>query len=669
MTRPEFHSFICSLHPSDRQVLEREARRLTRLDNPRADALHLRISDGIDFDCRADLEDQAGPLARAAWSYCGKPVLLRHVERAMQLRSYREHRTVYEAHDLHSPVPVSANMIDLDALANTITEKLNLKDGCVIECTELADTEHSSREVMLAITTGGALANQTTFDAKKGVDFIEYRPAHELIIVYKPDIGRIEVCGRDWADRKAAVVVFASNVLGEELSERPLRQRNYDLRPFAQNLTPEIPETLADRITELCVTEARFALGDYDRKITVTAQPGEEIDKIVKRVLAGLGSSFGRPFICDVELFLRCSVPDRGEQKMRFKISNHNRSDLQSNLAPEDRELGFELLMALGVVSIAEAPSKSDIAELLDTLLDLLGHEQDRIGSQELREINADVSRLTRLSFLKQRTIASTVLIEDDEIGPYDAHVRPDPGRGTAILGLDPDDVQLQQDLESLLSWTVNRGFVREELVKTLRPLELSSRPEPLEHGLTALGDGVIAGETHPVYLWESFGNIDKLEKVIRSLRSQSHQSLVLAPGTPRVGFIGRHIVLNLRELLNSEHKEMDAERLEQLWLEAKNNGVADSGVELTGTDDLGVLKVPGQDPWTIVGAARVTAVRKLLTAQRRGEIGVRTGELFKHTGSNSPQAAFGKDWDEIIKDRYIYQPKPRFWALKVAST
>ncbi|MBS8228336.1 hypothetical protein [Vannielia litorea] len=664
-----FRTSLAALHGDDLKALEIEALRITRLNNPQADNLHLRIADGVDFNCRSDLEDEPGPLARAARSYASNQVLFRHVERAMQLRSYRDHRTVYEAHDLQGPVPLAAEDINQKALELSIKETLDLRDGCTIESTELPDTEHSTREIMLAVTTAGALANQRTFDAEKGVGAIQYRPAQELIIVYKPDIGRIEVCGRDWSDRKSAVMVFASKVLGEELSERPLRQRNYDLRPFARNLDPEIPATLSDRIIELRVTEARFALGSYDRKVTIRNEPGQPIDQIATRVLRGLGTSFGKPFLCDVELYLRRSKPDGGESKMRFNITNQNRSGLQSNTDPQDRAIGFELLSAMGVVSTVEQPTRRDVSDLFDSLLDLLGHGQDRISEPELRSLNANVSRLTNLGFLQQRTIASAVLVEDEDVGTYEAVVRTDLDRGTASLGHGPDDMQRVQDVNELLSWTINRGHVRETVLQHLSSLGTAKRGVDLDHGLVALGNAQVAGDQRPVYLWESCENLETLEKVVRSLQRETQKSLVLATGTALVGFLGRHVVVNLRSALAAGDRELLIERLDQLWLEAQAHAGTDDSVSLEGDAEIGVLRVPGEDAWTIVGAARVTAVRKLVAAHRRGEIGVKTGALLEHTGSKSPQACFGKDWDDLVKNRYIYQPKNTFWALKINST
>jgi hypothetical protein len=223
------------LHPDDLARLEREAQRITRLAHPQADALHLRLAEAPGFDCRVELEKHPGALARAAWSYAERAALLLHVERAMQVRSYREHRKVYEAYDLFAPAELDLDALDTEALEGALADRLDLRDGCTVDAVELPAKDHLPREVMFAVITGGALASQRTFEKDRRVQLIQYRPATELIVVYRPDLGRIEVCGRQWRDRRGVALYLAGQVLGQDLSARPLTQRDYDLAPFGQS--------------------------------------------------------------------------------------------------------------------------------------------------------------------------------------------------------------------------------------------------------------------------------------------------------------------------------------------------------------------------------------------------------------------------------------------------
>ncbi|MEL6599947.1 MAG: hypothetical protein AAFR40_10505, partial [Pseudomonadota bacterium] len=244
--RVPLRDFFAELPPEQLTIVERAALRITRLASSRADVMHLRIAGGRDFRMRSDLEGLPGALSRSAWSFANAPLLFRSVERALQMRSFREHRQVYEAHDTQSPVALDVGALDIAQLSEAISARLGLQTGCTIETIELPATDETMLEVMVSIAFGGALETKSTFEPDRRIDQITYRPADELILSYRPGIGRIEVCGRNYVARSKAVQLFASEVLKEELSERPLTQRNYDLGPFQKSLDIEIPATFAD---------------------------------------------------------------------------------------------------------------------------------------------------------------------------------------------------------------------------------------------------------------------------------------------------------------------------------------------------------------------------------------------------------------------------------------
>jgi hypothetical protein len=286
--------------------------------------------------------------------------------------------------------------------------------------------------------------------------------------------------------------------------------------------------------------------------------------------------------------------------------------------------------------------------------------------------MHADTSRLTGLGFLTHRTIAATVLIDDDDIGPVEATVAVDAGTNTATLGLDEDDVLRQESFDGLLSWTINRGYVREKVLERFAGMKLARKPTDLGHGLFALGTSEIGGVERPVYLWEGHGDIANLEKVDRILREQRDaiSGLVLTPASRPISFLGKHLLLEIATILQGEDAMFSRDRLDDLWREGHAPAAAGDGADLDIYGESAVLRIPGQDPLTIVGADRVELVRKLLDAWRQGRTdGGQTGELVRHTGSSGPEAVMGPEWKPCIKDRYIYSPRRKFWALKIPPT
>jgi len=69
-------SLLAELPKDDRSVLEREALRIVRLDTARADALHIRISGGHDFDCRPRTRGRGGPTCARSLVLCSSSVLV-----------------------------------------------------------------------------------------------------------------------------------------------------------------------------------------------------------------------------------------------------------------------------------------------------------------------------------------------------------------------------------------------------------------------------------------------------------------------------------------------------------------------------------------------------------------------------------------------------------------
>lgn len=260
------------------------------------------------------------------------------------------------------------------------------------------------------------------------------------------------------------------------------------------------------------------------------------------------------------------------------------------------------------------------------------------------------------------------MLIDEDDVGPIEADVTADPGRGIASFGIENTDIRLRQEgIEEVLSWTINRGYVRETIVEKLSPLGISARAQPMGDGISSLGQTEIGEERFDVHLWETCSGLDGLEKAIRRLRQEqrSGPGLVLTPGPSPVPYLGSRVVLDLNDVLDPEARTVDPELFRRRLRKARAVTDTVEGIMFRKDGETAVLVIPGKEPWTIVGATRVELVQKLVDAHRQGRFGVRTGELVAHTGSSGLQAVFGADWKPMIRDRYIHSPKRAFWALK----
>lgn len=661
---------ISSLPPDDLKAVEQQALRVTKIAEERADLLHLRLAEGVSFDCYDELADMPGPLARATWSFAEKPRLFLATERAIYVRKHRENRRHHQGFELVAPRRLEADSIQDLLLAEELSLRLQFRDGCNVEAIEIPAGENINREIMITVTTAGARASHRTFEADQTTDYIHFRPASDLILVYRPEAGRIEVCGRQWNDRRLAAETFASTVLGEDLSARPLISRNYDLSIFRGNLNLDVPVALRDRILGAEVTEVRVALGNYDQKITLTVNPGHDIEKLRKSVFGRLGTARGRGFVCNVELYLTVPGESRQTKPLRFRIDNHNSSTLQGETDPELRALGFRFLEEIGVVNPTRVPSDQEDRDLLPVLLKLLDHPDAAVSGPELEQMDMDSTVLTDFEYLHRREVVDTLLIDENDLGEIQADVSVDLSKSIGLASIAEGAVDRLYALEEVSSWTINRDYILETVLRCFGTLELSGPDQFLDAKLVDLGQTNVADRKVRVHLAFSLSDeadIDRIDRILR-LRVESAEGLVLVPGKEPLRYLGSNAVVSIMDVLDLESGQVDLQRLASFFLAAERGMRAGAKVRFDKkSDGLAQLILPRKPAWTIKGKKKVLIVERLYRAHISGERIVATDELQRYADVRQIGPTFGAEWATRIKDTYIYSPERKTWALAVS--
>ncbi len=661
---------ISRLPPDDLKAIEQQALRVSKVAEERADALHLRLAEGVSFDCYDTLADLPGPLARATWSFANKPALFLATERAIYVRKHRENKLHHQGFELVAPRRLKAEDIEKGPLSEELSLRLQLRDGCRIEAIEIPAGENINREIMVTVTTAGARASHRTFEPGQATDYIHFRPASDLILVYRPDTGRIEVCGRQWSDRRLAAETFARTVLGEDLSARPLIPRNYDLSVFRGGLRLDVPVALRDRILKAEVTEVRVALGNYDQKITLTVSPGYDIEALRKSVFARLGTA-RRGFICNVELYLTVPGGPARNGSLRFRIDNHNSSTLQGETDPELRALGFRFLEEIGVVKPTRVPTEQEERDLLPALLKLLDHPDDTVSGPELDQMGIDPNILADLEYLQQREVIDTLVIDEDDLGEIHADVSFDLGEGISVASIAEGAVDRLHGLDEVSRWTINRDYIAETVTGCFETLDLSGPDQVLDGGLLDLGLTKIADRNvriHLAYSLSDEADIARVDGFLR-LRAESAEGLVFVPGEKPLGYLGSNGVVTIMEVLDPGSGKADPQRLASIFLAAERGMRAGARVRFDKKSaSLAQLVIPGKPVWTIKGKKQVLLVERLYQAHVSGQVVVATDELQRYADVRQVGPAFGSEWKTRINNTYIYSPGRKTWALAVPS-
>lgn len=666
--RASLQAALATLPPDALRAIEVQAARVTRLATERADALHLRLSEGPGFDCHDQMMDEPGALARATTSYRDRQSLFVATERAMELRSFREHQTRNEGYDLEIPVGLDLDGVDEVRLADAVKQQLGLRDGCSVETVEMPGGDHSHREIMIAISGAGPLASQRTFESDRSTAYIHYRPLSELILAYRPDIGRIEVCGRRWIDRSEVAKVFAEIVLGVNTRLRPLVQRNYDLGLFRGNLNIEIPAGLRDRVLSLHVTELRVALGSYDRKITLSATPGQDIEAMRQQVFGRRGGQL-RGFVCDVELLLEVTLGHGRKRKLRFRLDNHNSSTLPSNTDPELRAIGFELLEGLGVIARAARPETADVPRLIPALLILLDRSGDQVSGPELRQIGLPPAVLEASGFLRRRQIVDTLLIDDDDLGPVTTEVEPDPQGGSARLHPGDEVADRVVSISEVSTWQIDRERIMDAILLAGASLGLGGGVRELEANLWDFGEAAIDGvERRLLFTWGLTDDavIARIDRAIW-LRPGADTDIVLAASAPVLGHIGGRPLVSLPGLLDPETGLVSIDLLRSQL--AAGHPAADQKVRFHRLSPmLAELVIEGRPPWTIIGEKRADVVADIAQAFLAGRGPVKVEVLRARTEFVSMSGLFDDGWDRA-KSTWLQSPSKGFWTIRTSPT
>ena len=601
------------------------------------------------------------------WAYQSNRSLFIATERAMQVRSFRDNGRIFQAYEVQSPAGLSMDALDENAFAEDVAARLQLTHGCRADAVELPEDAPSPRQIMIAVTAAGPRESSKTFEDDGTIGTVQYRPATELILVYFPNSGRIELCGRRWSDRKIVAEAFARDILHEDLSKRPLLSRTYDLAPLRGPLKFDVPERLADRIISVSVTELRVALGSYDRKVTLTVTPDEDIDGLRKDVFGALRSRYPRGFVCDVEFYLKVTLPDVPEKPLRFRVNNHNSCTLQSNPDADLRAVGFEFLQAIGVVRTTQDADDAEVEDLLPTLLRLLDHPGDEVAGPEALQFGAPFERLTSARFLHKRQIVETMLIEDEEIGELRVDVSADPGRGSADLNLVSGVLERSMDLEEASRWTINRDYILDTVTRRLSALVNETRPLQLCQDLHLLGNAELEGRPVPLFFATRLFEDRIFARVDDAIRSETEFTggMVLVPGPAMARYLGAHVVVELGPATTD--RPVTLNDLHLAWKSRRRRAEAATDVSF---ERLGATRaeliIPGKAPLTIAGDKQIRIVERLYRAHVAGEKLVASRDLKEVADVTQIGPAFGDDWQKRIRDVYIFQPDKRSYALKV---
>ena len=282
-----------------------------------------------------------------------------------------------------------------------------------------------------------------------------------------------------------------------------------------------------------------------------------------------------------------------------------------------------------------------------------------------------DAKQLETSGYIVRRSPEGIVLFEDDELGLHEATIAPSSGQGQATLQPAEDVDGARVSSEDISRFSPQLDFIRQTIEGSLSALVRHGKTQVLNDHLAHLGDIEIGGQRVPAYLARGLADDKVLEKVDREIRGQnsSTRGVIFVPVCARLPFLGAHIVLSIAELLPEVGGGIiDGSVIETRYIAGLSGAVAGATVELIKSGDGGAtLYIPGKHPWPVVGEKRVEIIEKLLRCHLADQP-IKTGDLFKNTGSGHFGQAFRDDWPSM-KNTIVCSPRHGFWQICTHKT
>lgn len=615
---------------------------------------------------------QPDHLCRSIWAFLNERRTFEDAESFHFARQFRDYGKMYDAFEveLGKAAVLDAASIDELALAAKITKVLRLKPSCTVKALDLPPTDAHPASIMLIVRHGGPLSSVYDHrdDGRRGT--IYFRPPNEATLIYTPALSQIEVCADSPMVRQEVAGSFAEVSLGQNVSEKPLTWKHYNLSRFSESLRLDVPSIPGYAIKFARVIEAEIRLGNWKRKLLLKVAPEDDIEEIATTYLKP-NNIFYR-----ADSFSRISIAvaynregDDKEKTLNITISGTRSCNLQSNKDPEERNLGFALLKKWGLLNAFQQIDTDDIRAMFPHLVKLHDGRDDKLNGAQLRELGLDPERLIRGGLLERCGRQDIVMLEDDGFD-WEADVKPstvkDMVRTVGPFG-ETGALVLAADMEM---YAINRPYLHETVLKAIKPLLVKNAMHVIDTDLTLAGTMLIDGVEVPVYLARRLDDmivIGDLDVALRA-RHGAGAGIVLSASSARTRCLGPNVVVPLLSNLAPADAECVISRDGIELAHRSNRSLALGGAtpRVTRSDaQLATLHVPGKDPVPLTGNDQIIIFERLVNAHNSGGQDMHVKDVMEGFTARSPQQAFrSQTWGSIYGSYIGKGAKRGYWRL-----
>lgn len=549
--------------------------------------------------------------------------------------------------DLEHPKPVDANAIPKEKLLTAVRLRLKLSVDCGISVVDLPATEAYRPSVLLIIRIPTEITGIPEHLDNGGKRLRFLRLQKEVILIYTPVEQRIEICADTAPERALVSECFATEVLGHDVSTKPLTWVNYDLSRFFRTLTldpPAVPGFLVDK-TALIEIEVRLAR--WTQRLRLSVPFGEEIEKTARSYLAPArvlqrASGISRAVIAARYRRQESDLP----ALLEITISDRHRCSLLSDPDPELRRLGRTLLTEWKIQHPFRDLSPGELGDFLPLLLELHDRGKDTVPATFFSERKSDPDRLVEAKLIVRKDV------DDSEINDFD-----------------DEDVPPAKDR---MLYAISMEWLEQRIIEALQNVLSTHGKQKITSRLFFIGSISIDGKNVPCYLARGLGEqkwfVDA--EVHLRMRSGAGPGIVFCGKDPGWKCVAANVILTLPRASDGSagFASLDRSFVETFF--RSNLGLALGGTALALVEDAdgksGKLHVPGKPDLPLFSEQQVHCFRLLVDAKKKGLPGVKTRDLIAGSKSTGIQQMLGKKRWPVFQD-YIEDLGQSWWGLKTS--
>jgi hypothetical protein len=544
--------------------------------------------------------------------------------------------------------------------------------GCSIEPFVLsADADHPAAE-MYIIYHPNPLTSEKEVREDGERRTLYFRPPGEATLVFTPATGTIEVRADSKVLRRDVAENFAKIVLDQDLSNRPLGFREYDLSRFFDSFSLDCPELDDVHVRQVCVLKAEISVWHLGNRLSLSTTINDDIDALIDR-LPGIRVIFRRAVaIRFVEIAVRyiCSS-ETTERTLNFSISDQNSCSLLSLPDERERILGHRLLRSWKILRELRQPNQTELKCVIPVLLELWDSGFDVVPGSWLRQRGIEEALLTAPGFLEPVGWEDVDLIDDDDAGVADAKVLTEKFDHGVRAYLQPTVGQeiAAGDAGRYRKFRVNQDWLIEHVRSALSDTLDAPFVEVLSQDLVYLGSLTVDDASVPIYLARRLNDPKALAASDHLLRGRGDQGTGIVLSAVKAPFrcLAANVLSPLQHHLEAADQAatISPETLRTAFRSNRYLARGGQAVELIWDGGkTGELFVPGKGSIQIVGENRLKVIDQLVKAYKSGTKAVKTADLTKDFGGQALKNIFGKSLWDRLNGRFIRSAGHGYWEI-----